>query len=146
MKKKDSRYSVIGGKHRALSRYYIILNRLKNTNTPRNSCYKGVKMTMTKDEFVNWFMANDFDGASVDRIDKTKDYSIDNVQLIPLVENMRKDRIKEKNGICQCFRCKAFKGLEDFAKDKRRVNGRSTICKICDNARRKKKLEWSTGR
>ena len=142
MKTKDNRYAVIGGKHRALSRYYIILNRLKNTNTPRNRCYEGVKMAMTKEEFVDWFMANDFEGASVDRIDKTKDYSIDNVQLIPLIENMRKDRIKEKNGICQCFKCKEFKMIEEFAKDSRRVNGYSTICKKCDNARIKK----STGR
>ena len=36
--KTDKRYSVIGGKHRAESRYYMILSRLKNTDTKKNSC------------------------------------------------------------------------------------------------------------
>ena len=75
--KTDKRYSVIGGKHRAESRYYMILSRLKNTDTKKNSCYKNIKMLISKEDFMKWFMENDFEGASVDRIDKTKDYSND---------------------------------------------------------------------
>ena len=61
MKKKDNRYSIIGGKHRALSRYYMILNRLKNTERNKNTCYQDVKMLIDKDTFVSWFMKNDFE-------------------------------------------------------------------------------------
>lgn len=137
MKKKDNRYSSIGGRHRAESRYCMLLNRIKNAHRRKNSCYKNVKVLIDKETFVKWFMENDFKGCSVDRIDKTKDYSIDNIQMIPLDENIRKDKVKARNGFCECYRCKQTKPLEFFAKDKRRKNGHSTVCKECDNARRR---------
>lgn len=137
--KKDNRHSIIGGKHRALNRYYMILNRLKNTNRNKNACYQDVKMLIDKDTFVDWFMKNDFQGASVDRIDKTKDYTMNNIQMIPLDENIRKDKVKAKDGMCECFVCKELKPLEMFAKDSRRKNGHSTICKKCDVQRKKRR-------
>ena len=135
--KKDNRNNVIGGKHRATNRYELILYRIKNTHLKKNRHYEGVRMLIDKDVFVKWFMENDFEGASVDRIDKSKDYTMDNIQLIPLVENVRKDKVKAKNGYCECFRCKQVKPLELFAKDKRRQNGHSTICMKCDVERKK---------
>lgn len=135
--KKDNRYSIIGGKHRALSRYYMILNRLKNTDAKKNRNYQGIQMLIDKDTFVEWFMKNDFEGASVDRIDKNKDYTLDNIQLITLDENIRKDKVKAKDGYCECFKCKQTKPLDFFATDKRRKNGHSTICKKCDSERKK---------
>ena len=114
----------------------MILHRINHTDEQKNRNYEGVKMLIDKDEFVEWFMANDFEGASVDRIDKNKDYSMDNIQLIPLDENIRKDKVKGKNGVCECYMCKQVKPLELFAKDKRRKNGHSTICKSCDVKRR----------
>lgn len=134
--KYDNRYAAIGSRHRALSRYYMILYRLNHCCDAKNKCYNGVQMLIDKETFVNWFMVNDFEGASVDRIDSTKDYSIDNIQLIPLAENIRKDKVKAKNGSCECYRCKQIKPLELFAKDKRRQNGHSTICKECDSKRK----------
>lgn len=134
--KYDNRHTIIGSKHRAESRYYMILHRINHTEEKKNRNYAGVKMLINKDEFVEWFMSNDFEGASVDRIDKNKDYSMDNIQLIPLAENVRKDKVKAKNGICECYACKQIKPLEYFAKDKRRQNGHSTICKQCDSKRR----------
>lgn len=132
----DNRHRVIGGKHRALSRYYMILNRINHTDTDKNRCYENVKMLISKDDFVKWFMENDFEGASVDRIDHTKDYSLDNIQLIPIDENIRKDKVKAKNGQCECYKCKRIKSLDDFAKDSRRKNGHSTMCKECDSKRK----------
>lgn len=134
--KEDNRNSIIGGKYRALSRYYMILNRLNNTDRDKNKCYQNVKMLIDKDTFISWFMENDFEGASVDRIDKNKDYSIDNIQMLLLEENIRKDKVKAKNGMCECFMCKETKPLEMFAKDSRRKNGYSTICKSCDSKRK----------
>lgn len=115
----------------------MILNRLSHTDLPRNAKYKGISMDIPKEDFINWFMANDFEGASVDRIDNTKNYTMDNIQLIPLSENIRKDRIKSKGGYCECYGCHQIKELSLFAKDKRRLNGYSTICKECDNRRKK---------
>ena len=141
---KDKRYCIIGSRHRALSRYYMILNRLKNTDRARNRNYHGVKMLIDRDTFINWFMVNDFEGASVDRIDNTKNYSLDNIQMIPLSENRVKDKIKAKDGMCECYMCKEVKPIESFAKDKRRKNGYATICKRCDSKR--KSIHVSTGK
>lgn len=132
----DNRYNVIGGRHRALSRYYMILHRLNHAENKKNKCYSGIKMLVDKETFVDWFMKNDFEGASVDRIDRTRDYSLDNIQLIPLAENIRKDKVKAENGNCECYKCKQTKPLHLFAKDKRRENGHSTICKECDSKRK----------
>ena len=139
---KDKRYCDIGSRHRAVSRYYMILNRLKNTDRVRNRNYRGVKMLIDKETFVKWFMENDFDGASVDRIDNKKDYTMDNIQMISTSENKVKDRYKEKDGKCECYVCKEVKPIELFALDKRRENGHSTICKSCDSKRKKR----STGK
>lgn len=133
--KHDNRHKVIGGKHRALTRYYSILHRINHTDIKKNKHYNGVKMLIDKDVFVEWFMKNDFERASVDRIDKTKDYSLDNIQLIPLAENIAKDKIKSKDGKCECYMCKKVKSLDLFAVDKRRSTGRSTLCKECDAKR-----------
>lgn len=143
---RETRYAAVGHKHRAESRYYMILHRLNHTEERKNRCYQGVKMEMSKDEFVEWFMSHDFPGASVDRIDKTKNYSADNVQLVTLAENIRKDKVKAKAGLCQCYKCKEVKPLDLFATDKRRKNGHSTICKACDSKRRWPSKEESTGR
>ena len=134
--KVDNRNKIIGGKHRALSRYYMILHRLNHTDDKRNRHYRGIRMLIDKDTFVKWFMVNDFEGASVDRIDKTKDYSLDNIQLIPLAENIAKDKIKSKDGMCECYVCKEIKPLELFAVNKRSTTGRKTICKECDSKRK----------
>lgn len=83
-------------------------------------------------------MANDFSGCSVDRIDNTKDYTLDNIQMISITDNIRKDKVKAHDGICECYSCHIIKPLNEFAKDKRRANGHSTCCKQCDNLRRRK--------
>ena len=134
--KYDNRNNIIGGRHRALSRYYMILHRIERTDKKKNRSYAGVKMLIEKEEFIKWFMEHDFKGASVDRIDNKRDYTLDNIQLIPLDENVRKDKVKARDGMCECYACKQTKPLEVFAKDKRRKNGHSTICKECDNKRR----------
>lgn len=132
----DNRYKIIGGRHRATTRYYMILSRTKHSEQKKNKCYSDVKVLFDKETFINWFMKNDFEGASVDRIDKDKDYSMDNIQLIPLADNIRKDKVKAKDGMCECYVCKETKPLELFAVDNRRANGHTTICKTCDNNRK----------
>lgn len=134
--KHDDRHRIIGGRHRAAGRYAMIVHRLNHTNEKKNSCYEGIKLLIDREVFINWFMENDFEGASVDRIDPTKDYTLDNIQLIPLAENIRKDKVKAKNGVCECYKCKQVKPLEYFSKDSSRQNGHSTLCRSCDSKRR----------
>ena len=137
--KHDIRHTLIGSKHRALSRYYMILNRLKNTNRAKNKNYEGISMDISKEEFVKWFMENDFPGCSVDRIDKNKNYSLDNIQMISLDENIRKDKVKAKDGYCECYSCHLTKPLDEFVVDRRRANGHGTCCKDCDRKRKCKR-------
>jgi hypothetical protein len=142
---KDKRYSIIGGRKRALSRWYMIRYRTSHTEFKKNKAYKGIEFNLDKETFIKWFQERDFENASVDRIDKNKGYTMDNIQLISLAENIRKDKVKSKNGYCICFSCKQNKPIEDFAKDNRRYNGHSTICKACDKERSSKHsgLKWN---
>jgi len=134
--KTDTRHKQIGAKHRAESRYAMILYRVTNTQTAKNKNYQNVKVLISKEDFVEWFMKNDFEGCSVDRIDRKGHYEISNMQLIPRWLNTAKDKIKHTNGLCVCFRCKKEKPSVEFVKESRRkFNGLSTVCKKCEATR-----------
>lgn len=130
--------SKVGSRRRASNRYNGVLSRLRQTWRSKNAHYAQIKLLVSRREFIEWYMPRDFEGASVDRIDKTKDYELSNMQVIPLAENIRKDKIKAKDGFCQCSRCQQIKPIRDFAVDKRISTGISTICKKCDSERKKK--------
>ena len=133
----DLRNQIIGSKRRAINHYNLMLKRCNSLNK-KDLCYKNINVKITKEEFIKWFMPKDFKGCSIDRIDRNKDYELQNMQVIPLSENISKDKIKAKDGYCECFRCKQVKPIEEFAVDKRRANGHATICKKCDVERKKK--------
>lgn len=132
--KKDTRYREIGGRHRASSRYAMMMYRVSNP-TGKNSCYSDVIVDISEEDFISWFMANDFEGCSVDRIESTKNYEVGNLQLIPTGVNSGKDKIKSFHGLCECYGCKLLKPVADFVKESRRITGHSTICKECDRER-----------
>lgn len=133
--KVDNRHKQIGGRHRAASRFAMIRNRLANP-VGKNACYAGVKLLISKEDFIAWFMANDFPGASVDRIKVEKHYEAGNLQLIPTGINSGKDKTKAVDGKCECYRCHKLKPLNEFVKEsRRRINGRSTICIECERLR-----------
>lgn len=77
---------------------------------------------------------------SLDRICNSKNYTIDNIQVIELTENVLKDKLilNHQDGFGRCSICKERKISEEFAKCNQRISGRSSICKKCDNNRRKK--------
>jgi hypothetical protein len=133
--KNDNRHKIIGGRHRALARYYMMCHRVKNTRTSKNASYKGVQVLVSKEDFVKWFMARDFERCSIDRIDNNGHYDLLNMQVIPLTENIAKDKRLANNGVCRCYVCKQQKTLNDFVSDNRRTTGKSTICKACDSKR-----------
>ena len=84
-------------------------------------------------------MENDFKGASVDRIDNTKGYTMDNLQLLPIKDNISKDHRKAVNGSCECYVCHEVKPLEEFTRSSRSYNGYKTICRSCERIRRRNK-------
>ena len=137
---KDIRHTMIGSVKRAQSRYYMIKYRLEHTDEPKNRGYKNKKLLVSEKDFVEWFMPQDYKGCSVDRIDNSGHYELSNMQIIPIDENIRKDKVKAKGGMCECYVCKQTKSLDLFAVDKRRKNGHTTICKSCDNKRKYKKV------
>lgn len=131
--KVDNRHKDIGGKHRALTRYYLMLSRCNNTHLRKNRKYAGVKVLVGKDEFVAWFMERDFTRCSVDRIDPSGNYELSNMRVIGLSQNIAKDKLIARDGMCRCWRCCQEKPIDDFVKDSRRkFTGRSTICKPCE--------------
>lgn len=135
----DNRHKIIGGRHRALSRYYMMLSRTKNCHEPKNLKYKGIKVLVDKEDFIAWFQVRDFAGCSVDRIDPNGHYELSNMQVIDGKLNAGKDKVLvNEDGARTCVKCKTNKSLAEFAKDKRRlILGVGSICKKCDANRSK---------
>lgn len=132
-------YTKIGCRRRANNKYNAILARLTTTDRKKNKSYNGVELRVSRKDFIEWYMPLDFEGASVDRIDKNGHYELSNLQVIRLDENIRKDKIKAKDGMCVCFCCRNMKPLQEFCKDKRRKNGYATICIECERKRNREK-------
>ena len=114
----------------------MLVHRVTNTDSSRNKNYRGVEVRIDRESFIAWFMVNDFEGCSVDRIDKSGHYELSNMQLISLQMNIAKDKLKHANGVCICYACKQEKPSDQFVSDKRRMHtGRGTICKQCESKR-----------
>lgn len=104
--------------------------------------YENIQVEFTREEYKNWCLLRkdhilNLSRPSLDRKDKNKNYSLDNIQIIELPINIRKDKtlFDETHGVC--YRCSRRKEIHLFAKDKRRQNGRCNIRRLCDNKRRK---------
>lgn len=137
--KHDTRYRQIGGRHRAASRYAMIAHRLANVDRPKNRGYAGIELRVSREDFITWFRANDFEGCSVDRIDRCGHYELSNMQLVPLATNIAKEKLIAADGTTVCSRCDKIKPLDEFTKDRRRMHtGRTTCCRTCDVARKQR--------
>lgn len=132
-------YMTIGSRKRANNKYNAILCRTRGYGNRKNDKYRGVEVKVSRSEFIEWYMPRDFDGASVDRIDPTKGYELSNMQVIPMSLNASKDKVKASDGTCECGVCHEVKPLDQFVRERRRLNGYSTICKSCEAQRSKVK-------
>jgi len=108
----------------------------------REKCltYESILIQFTRDEFKFWCIRNKeiierLSRPLIDRVDKNKNYTIDNIQVTDLSEHIRKDKTVFHDGFGVCFVCGETKEEEDFCKDNRRLNGRSSICKRCESLR-----------
>jgi len=106
----------------------------------RNAAYRNVELRVTRDELSRWCeQQRDHIRAlrrpSIDRLDSGTHYTLDNMQIIELAENIRKDKTIFRDGYGVCSRCKDRKPEDLFARDRRRSNGRATICQKCERAR-----------
>jgi hypothetical protein len=112
--------------------------------TEKNVCYKNVLLEVSRDDYANWCEAQrehvmSLQRPSIDRIDKSIGYRLSNMQIIELAENIRKDKTLFRDGTGRCFACKETKPEDEFVRSSARMNGRTTICRPCENARRPKK-------
>ena len=133
---RKGRYSIIGSRARAYNRWTAMNQRVSNP-VGKNACYLNVEVRIDEYDFIRWFRKNDFEGGSVDRKDKTKHYEKGNLEMISLVENIRKDKLIACEGVSRCYSCRKIKPVDEFVKERRRINGLSTICKPCENERTK---------
>jgi hypothetical protein len=76
---------------------------------------------------------------SIDRKNSIENYSLENIQVIELATNIRKDKTVFIDGKGICCRCHESKFENEFTTDKRRANGKSSICLLCENLRTKEK-------
>lgn len=105
--------------------------------------YENIEIQFTSEEFSAYCRDNkdhilSLSRPSVDRIDKTRHYTLDNIQFMELADNIRKDSVISDGINCTCYRCGLEKLLEEFTVDRRRGNGRTTCCKLCDNLRKRR--------
>lgn len=103
--------------------------------------YETVLIKMSREEFKDFCISNkniieSLTRPSLDRIDDKGDYSIGNIQIIELGDNIRKSKMVFKDGVIKCCCCGEIKEFGLFCIDKRLSVGRSTLCKACYNKRR----------
>ncbi len=108
-----------------------------------NRCYSysNVKIIFTQQEFKEWCyqhenLINNLSRPSLDRIDNKKDYTLDNIQIIELSENIAKEKRKGTLTHGTCWKCGIFKSKEAFSKETRRWSGFSTLCIKCLSLKR----------
>ena len=108
--------------------------------------YEDVLIELSREEFKAFCINNkntieSLKRPSLDRINDSENYSVDNIQIIELGDNIRKSKMICKDGLIKCCCCKETKELQFFCADKRLSVGRSTLCKKCYNKRRSEKYK-----
>jgi len=85
-----------------------------------NKCkvYANVKILFTREEFKSWCILNselilNLKRPSIDRIDSKKDYSLDNIQIIELLENIKR-KINKGNTYLNGPKSKTLRGIRKY--------------------------------
>lgn len=111
------------------------------THSTKNRSYATVEIKFTRSELKEWCLRQSASilalrRPSIDRIDDDGHYEFGNIQVIELRDNVLKSaRTVFAGGAGRCSRCQETKPMDQFVTDRRRVNGRGSICKRCDSNR-----------
>lgn len=102
--------------------------------------YINIQIEFTRQEYKEWCMERQeiilkLDRPSLDRIDKNKNYRLDNIQIIELSENIVKDKTVFTGTEGVCRRCKQRKPISEFIVCKRISIGYASTCKVCETIR-----------
>lgn len=136
-------------RQKALTIFGYIKKRCNNENYQKDRPkYKNIENKLDKNKFVKWYVSNYFEGCEVDRVDDSKDYSMDNIQLLSKEEHNHKRKLERdgcvKVGYKKCNRCGEIKPetKEYFSTHKKQISqynpqGLRGICKECLNKQRK---------
>ena len=135
-----------GPRRGAVDRYNAIHWRVANEE---GYLKKGIKVKVSKEDFVEWYTAHHFRGCHIDRIDDRGHYELSNMQLISQSEHnfkIRQDNLErlgivEPEGMRYCYGCNSMKSESEFYKKKHKVSkinpkGLSENCKECDREKR----------
>jgi hypothetical protein len=114
---------------------------LKWKNHEKSKHYDSIYIKFNREVYKKWCIERkdiieNLKRPSLDRIDNTKDYEIDNIQIIELAENIRKDKTVFTETTGRCWGCKEILPISVFRNEKRRYNGKSSICIPCDRNRK----------
>ncbi len=97
--------------------------------------YAHVKVRVTREEFIAWYLPRYFTGCAVDRIDSTGHYELSNIQLLTKAENAKKTsnhpNMVAPIGKHWCGKCKQYLPFDSFHKNRRREHGLDCTCKTC---------------
>ena len=90
----------------AYHKWALMWNRVRNPNG-KSKCYAGIGVVEDWKSFHKFYsdMGAPQPGWSLDRIDSTKDYSVENCRWVPLAkqaQNTRRNRIAEVGGVTAC--------------------------------------------
>jgi hypothetical protein len=84
---------------KALVTYGNMRNRTRNPNVAKDKNYLGLSVDIDSRDFIGWFIAHynsrSWKMASVGRIDHSRGYSLDNIEMQEMSENS-KERIRRK--------------------------------------------------
>jgi hypothetical protein len=110
----------------------------------KNDSYKGIIIEFSRKEFKRWCIDNSHmilncKRPSIDRLDKNKNYTLENIQILELEENIRKDKLIPKDGKSTCCRCKEIKDLSLFVKSSKSSTGIVNMCLECERKRAKER-------
>lgn len=139
---------------RATIAYANMVRRCRPGNIrSKDAAYASVEVLIGREDFLSWCVprfarwASEFPtvAPSVDRIDPHGHYEIGNIQVIALVENIRRKECNKNvhapDGTAWCSSCKTYLLRDCFSPAKSRPNGVNNTCKSCKNMKsRQKKL------
>jgi len=121
-------------------------------NGEKTYASRGIKIAISREDFLTWYQENSFPHCIVDRIDNELDYSLGNIQMLTLTQHNYKRRldrlaaagVKEPDGHRYCFGCESLLPVGAFGRKRSAIStinplGLRHECKACTKSKRNKR-------